>query len=174
MGWLNRKRRAFATKSTTLLSLPPDVLRSIFLELYEHNKDWESDLAFFQASKVNRHLRAVALDIVETEHMDPVAHFLFTRKEWSIFLQDYSLTLFEGQYFVDNITEFTLDQEDLERADGQTHELVRKLIAVEDRELICVKLLTKCILGAELSEGQSALWKIQRWQKMVQVLKKES
>ena len=71
MGRLNRKRRAFATKSITLLSLPPDVLRLIFLEHYEHNKDWKSDLAFFQASKVSRQLRAVALDIVETEHMGP-------------------------------------------------------------------------------------------------------
>ncbi|KAJ8606468.1 hypothetical protein MRB53_040927 [Persea americana] len=87
-----RGTRCVATGSgVNLLSLPFEILYQILLELFNHNKEWDTDLAFFQASKVNTRLRKIALDMVEREALDPLRHFLFTRIEWLEFMRRSSL-----------------------------------------------------------------------------------
>lgn len=163
-----------------LLCLPTEILFQILLELYRHNKDWQTDLAFFQASKVHPKLRDIALEIVEQEKLDPIKQFLFTRSEWLTFLESYSVTQLNDKledrhkwqlHIIKNAPRPDLTTF---QADCQTHKFLVRLILgrleVDDFEHGLVGLIVKHdweIIGL-------SLWKLERWQKMVGLLRKKA
>lgn len=167
--------RVSRKSSVTILSLPPEMLKLVLADLYRHNKDWDTDLAFFQASKVNRQFRAIALHIVQTENLDPIRHFLFTRREWFKLIAKYGLIQSPRGYWsiheLRKSAHALISQDDF---DYETHLMIKYMILGKVSGCGLKRYLAFVILESEFSASLSSLWRLQRWQMMVGVVRKRA